>query len=123
MIRVNDTEFNAHGYISTEGVMDISFETDKSPAEIRELFETAGMVEMFDRYIIGAVKSVERSGSEVHIQMEAGAQGEEPKEEEPKPLPVLETVDDYAAAVEEGIIKLSDVPADIRDNVAIKLGV
>lgn len=123
MIRVNDTEFNAHGYISTDGVMDISFETDKDTEEIKELFEAAGSAEMFDRYLIKAVRSVERSGDEVRVQADVGVLSEEPKEEAKETLTVLETVDDYVKAVDQGVLTLLDVPADTRDDVAIKLGV
>lgn len=122
MLRINNIEFNPHGYISTDGLMNVSFKTEKSLEEVKELFTESNRIEMYESYVIKRIKSVEQKNGEISLQVEVGAIGSEP-EETKEPELNLETVEDYAAAVESKAIALSDVPIDIRENVAIKLGV
>lgn len=122
MLRIKDTELDAHGYISTDGIMNVSFKTDKSLEEIKELLTKSENIEMFESYVIEKIQSVEYKDGAISLQMEVGAIGKEP-EKAKAPVLNLETIEDYVTAVESKAISLSDVPADIRDSVAIKLGV
>ena len=122
MLRINKIEFNPHGYISTDGLMNVSFKTEKSLEEVKELLTESDRIEMYENYVIKKIQSIEQKNGEIMLRMEVGAIGSEP-EETKEPELNLETVEDYAAAVESKAIALSDVPIDIRENVAIKLGV
>lgn len=122
MLRINNIQFNPHGYISTDGLMNISFKTEKSLEEVKELLTESDHIEMYESYVIKRIQSIEQKNGEILLQMEVGAIGSEPEEIKPPEL-TLETVEDYATAVESKAIALSDVPIDLRENVAVKLGV
>lgn len=134
MIRINDTKLNARGYVSTEGVMNVEFETESSLDEITKLFSEAKSVEVFDNYSIINVDNIVIQGDsprKISVKMTIGGVDEETDAEaaeavmddEAQPTKEPETLEEYTMAVSSGQIALSDVPSDIRDKVAIKLGV
>lgn len=134
MIRINDTELNARGYVSTEGIMSVEFETESSLDEIAKLFSEAKNVEVFDNYSVKSVDNILIQGDNprrISVQMTIGGVMEEASmttsasevDNTAQPTKEPETLEEYAEAVSSGQIVLSDVPSDIRDNVAIKLGV
>lgn len=134
MIRINDTELNARGYVSTEGIMSIEFETESSLDEIAKLFSKAKNVEVFDNYSVKNIDNILIQGDNprrISVQMTIGGVMEEASmttnasevDNTVQPTKEPETLEEYVEAVSSGQIVLSDVPSDIRDNVAIKLGV
>ena len=80
MLRINNIEFNPHGYISTDGLMNVSFKTEKSLEEVKELFTESNRIEMYESYVIKRIKSVEQKNGEISLQVEVGAIGSEPEE-------------------------------------------
>lgn len=134
MIRINDTELNARGYVSTEGVMSVEFETESSLDEIAKLFSEAKSVEVFDSYSVKNVDNILIQGDnprKISVQMTIGGIEEEIStttiasgaDDTVQLAKEPETLEEYVEAVSIGQMALSDVPSDIRDNVAIKLGV
>ena len=131
MVRINDTELNANGYISTDGVMSIEFESDSSLDEIAALFDSAKTAEVYDSYAVKSVDSIVIQGEnprKISVKMSVGSicsesstteEATEAAEDAVTPT----TLEEYADAVASGQMALSDVPADLRDKVAIKLGV
>lgn len=132
MIRINGTELNAHGYVSTAGMMELTFETDKSLDEIATLFDSAKTAEVYDSYAVKLIDSIAIQGTnprKIKVQLSVGGVNDndeavqiddvETVQELVKPT----TLEEYADAVASGQMMLSDVPADLRDKVAIKLGV
>jgi hypothetical protein len=131
MIRINDTELNANGYISTDGVMSIEFESDSSLDEIAALFDGAKTAEVYDSYAVKSVDSIVIQGEnprKISVKMSVGSicsesSTTEEATEAAENAVAPTTLEEYADAVASGQMALSDVPADLRDKVAIKLGV
>ena len=139
MVRINDTELNANGYISTDGVMSIEFESDSSLDEIAALFDSAKTAEVYDSYTVKSVDSIVIQGEnprKISVRMSVGSVNSESSTTETEQITIATesveaaecavtptTLEEYADAVASGQMALSDVPADIRDKVAIKLGV
>lgn len=134
MIRINDTELNACGYVSTEGIMSVEFEAESSLDEIAKLFSEAKSVEIFDSYSVKNVDNILIQGDnprKISVQMTIGGIEEEIStttiasgaDDTVQLAKEPETLEEYVEAVSIGQMALSDVPSDIRDNVAIKLGV
>lgn len=123
MLRINNIELEASGYISTEGVMNISFETSKGLENIKELFKDTDNIEVCENYLIRKVKSIEPRDEKISVELEVIALGNELKEEPEETALDLETIEDYTTALENKAITISDVPIEMRDDIAIKLGV
>ena len=131
MVRINDTELNANGYISTDGVMSIEFESDSSLDEIAALFDSAKTAEVYDSYTVKSVDSIVIQGEnprKISVKMSVGSicsesSTTEETTEAAESTATPTTLEEYADAVASGQMALSDVPADLKDKVAIKLGV
>lgn len=131
-MRINNTELNAHGYVTPTGVMELTFETDKSLDEIATLFDAAKTVEVYDSYAVKYIDSIAIQGinpRKIKVQLSVGGISDNDKAakiddvETVQEVVIPTTLEEYTDAVASGQMVLSDVPADLRDKVAIKLGV
>lgn len=124
MIRVDGKEYNAHGYIDTDGTMNIEFESNESLDEINAAFSDASCIEVVESYELKAVNKLSvTNGSPRTISIKLSIAPVMAEDTAEYNAPTAKTAEDYKAEVKTGTIKLEDVPAEYRDKVAIMLGV
>ena len=126
MIRIDDKEYNAHGYVTTDGKMCVEFESDESLDNINNTFSNAECIEVFEAYEVKGVDGTSAKNTEprsISITLSVA-----PVIADTEPMPISEeTIPDsaeaYADKVRSGEMKLENVPLEYRDKVAIILGV
>lgn len=124
MIRVDDKEYNAHGTINTDGVMEVEFESDESLDEINANFSNASSLEVLEQYEIKSVKELSMTNGNprtisIKLAVVPVSTSDIGMLEETESL----DLDSYKQKVVSMEMSLEDVPAEYRDKIAIMLGV